>query len=195
MTGISPDHPDPPDPPDLPDPVDPSEPPEPADPPAPPGPTEPPMPVGTLEPDDLEPFVPPESPADADADATDASRLLVQAVGQLPPADRDRVYAWLLRTGFRPSPAGVPGPLARRLGWELGRPQGVQTQTREWGAAVVAELVRGSSSQAQQMVPVRFSADQHARLRAWCGEHGFSMATVIRGLVDRFLESQQPERG
>jgi hypothetical protein len=195
MTGISPDRPDPPDPPDLPDPVDPPEPPEPADPPAPPGPTEPPMPVGTLEPDDLEPFVPPESPADADADATDASRLLVQAVGQLPPADRDRVYAWLLRTGFRPSPAGVPGPLARRLGWELGRPQGVQTQTREWGAAVVAELVRGSSSQAQQMVPVRFSADQHARLRAWCGEHGFSMATVIRGLVDRFLESQQPERG
>jgi hypothetical protein len=60
---------------------------------------------------------------------------------------------------------------------------------------VVAELVRGSSSPAQQMVPVRFSADQHARLRAWCAEHGFSMATVIRGLVDRFLESQQPERG
>ena len=195
MTGISPDRPDPPDPPDLPDPVDPPEPPEPADPPAPPGPAEPPTPVGTLEPDDLEPFVPPEYPADADADATDASRLLVQAVGQLPPADRDRVYAWLLRTGFRSSPAGVPGPLARRLGWELGRQQGVQTQTREWGAAVVAELVRGSSSQAQQMVPVRFSADQHARLRAWCGEHGFSMATVIRGLVDRFLESQQPERG
>jgi hypothetical protein len=193
MTGISPDRPDPPDPPDLPDPVDPPEPPEPADPPAPPGPTEPPIPVGTLEPDDLEPFVPPESPADADA--TDASRLLVQAVGQLPPADRDRVYAWLLRTGFRSSPAGVPGPLARRVGWELGRQPGVQTQTREWGAAVVAELVRGSSSQAQQMVPVRFSADQHARLRAWCGEHGFSMATVIRGLVDRFLESQQPERG
>jgi hypothetical protein len=131
----------------------------------------------------------------ADADATDASRLLVEAVGQLPPADRDRVYAWLLRTGFRSAPTAVPGPLARRLGWELGRQQGVQTQTREWGAAVVAELVRGSSSSAQQMVPVRFSADQHARLRAWCGEHGFSMATVIRGLVDRFLESQQPERG
>jgi ParG len=195
MTGISPDRPDPPDPPDRPDLVDPPEPPEPADPPAPPGPTEPPMPVGTLEPDDLEPFVPPESPADADSDATDASRLLVQAVGQLPPADRDRVYAWLLRTGFRSSPAGVPGPLAPRLGWELGRQPGVRTQTREWGAAVVAELVRGSSSQAQQMVPVRFSADQHARLRAWCGEHGFSMATVIRGLVDHFLESQQPERG
>lgn len=193
MTGIPPDRPDPPDPLDPPDPVDPPEPPEPANPPAPPGPTEPPIPAGTLEPDDLEPFVPPESLADEAAE--DASRLLVQAVGQLPPADRDRVYAWLLRTGFRSPHAGVPGPLARRLGWELGGQQRVQTQTREWGQAVVAELVRGSSTPAQQMVPVRFSADQHARLRAWCGEHGFSMATVIRGLVDRFLESQQPERG
>ena len=42
------------------------------------------------------------------------------------------------------------------------------------------------------MVPVRFSTDQHAQLREWCAEHGFSMATVIRGLVARFLESQLP---
>jgi CO/xanthine dehydrogenase Mo-binding subunit len=125
----------------------------------------------------------------------DVSRLVIAAVSQLPEADRDRVYAWLLRTGMQPSPTGMPGPLARQASWELSRRPRTQTQTREWGAAVVAELVRGSSSPAQQMVPVRFSADQHARLRAWCAEHGFSMATVIRGLVDRFLESQQPERG
>ncbi len=144
-------------------------------------------------PDELGAFITAASPVDAEA--VDASRLLVQAVGQLPEADRDRVYAWLLRTGLRPSPAGAPGPLARRLGWALGGQAGSHTQTREWGAAVVSQLVRGSSSPAQQMVPVRFSADQHARLRAWCAAHGFSMATVIRGLVDRFLESQQPERG
>ena len=143
--------------------------------------------------DELGPFIPADAPDDAEA--LDASRLLAQAVGQLPEADRDRVYSWLLRTGLRPSRAGAPGPLARRLGWSLGAAAGSQTQTREWGAAVVSELVRGSSSPAQQMVPVRFSADQHARLRTWCGAHGFSMATVIRGLVDRFLESQQPERG
>ena len=193
MTGIPPDRPDPPDPLDPPDPVDPPEPPEPADPPAPPGPTEPPIPAcrssrRTWNRSSRRNPWPTPGPRTA-------SRLLVQAVGQLPPEDRDRVYAWLLRTGFRSQRAGVPGPLARRLGWELGHQQQVQTQTREWGQAVVAELVRGSSSPAQQMVPVRFSADQHARLRAWCGEHGFSMATVIRGLVDRFLESQQPERG
>jgi hypothetical protein len=47
----------------------------------------------------------------------------------------------------------------------------------------------------QQMVPVRFSSDQHAQLRQWCSEHGFSMATVIRGLVSRFLETQPPGPG
>jgi len=47
----------------------------------------------------------------------------------------------------------------------------------------------------QQMVPVRFSSEQHAQLRQWCSEHGFSMATVIRGLVARFLEAQPPGRG
>jgi hypothetical protein len=46
----------------------------------------------------------------------------------------------------------------------------------------------------QQVVPVRFTAEQHAQLREWCAEHGFSMATVIRGLVARFLEGQLPER-
>jgi CO/xanthine dehydrogenase Mo-binding subunit len=166
----------------------------PAGPPEPPGTPEPPGvpgPPGTpVPPDELRAFIPPGSPADADAEAEDASRLVIEAVGQLPEADRDRVYAWLLRTGMRPSPTGMPGPLARQASWELSRR--TQTQTREWGATVVAELVRGSSSPTQQMVPVRFSAEQHTRLRAWCAEHGFSMATVIRGLVDRFLESQQP---
>ena len=146
-----------------------------------------------VSPDELGPFVPPESLADAEArtprgcwSRPSGSCLPRTATGSTPGC---------CAPGSGRQWAGVPGPLARRLGWELGRQQRVQTQTREWGQAVVAELVRGSSSPAQQMVPVRFSADQHARLRAWCGEHGFSMATVIRGLVDRFLESQQPERG
>ena len=32
--------------------------------------------------------------------------------------------------------------------------------------------------------------DQLERLRSWCAEHGFSMAVVIRGLVERFLDDQ-----
>jgi hypothetical protein len=122
----------------------------------------------------------------------DAVELLIRAVGQLDPADRDRVFAWLLR---RDAGAQAPaGPFlmasegaARRHAWALNPELRTQTPAQE-------DLVRGlrGPSAAQQMVPVRFSTDQHAQLREWCAEHGFSMATVIRGLVARFLEGQLP---
>ncbi len=41
-----------------------------------------------------------------------------------------------------------------------------------------------------QMVPVRFPEPQYRRLKEWCSEHGFSMAVVVRGLVERFLDDQ-----
>jgi ParG len=123
----------------------------------------------------------------------DPVQLLIDAVGTLPQADRDLVYAWLLRR--------LPDPVADEL-TELGGPGGPR------GVRMAAALlqpgmtvtVSGSAQQfpqssGQQMVPVRFSSEQHARLREWCAEHGFSMATVVRGLVARFLEGQLPEAG
>ncbi|MGP7998752.1 MAG: plasmid partition protein ParG [Streptosporangiaceae bacterium] len=132
---------------------------------------------------------PPDDPAPGAAySSMDASRLLVQALAGLPPADRDTVYTWLLGTSLRLQPG-----LASQLGGPLTRAarQATQQDFGEAGAEVVRNLFRSPAAQAQQMVPVRFSAEQHTRLRAWCTEHGFSMATVIRGLVDRFLDSQQ----
>ena len=135
-------------------------------------------------------------PSSAAGTSLDASRILVRALAQLPAEDRDKVYTWLLGTSLRMQP-GVMEPLGRRLRWAVAAESGSVTQQDfgTAGAELVRDLFRGSSGSAQQMVPVRFSADQHARLRAWCSEHGFSMATVIRGLVDRFLDSQQPEIG
>jgi hypothetical protein len=43
-----------------------------------------------------------------------------------------------------------------------------------------------------QTFPVRLPEEQHAALKAWCTEHGFSMATVVRGLVENFLRAQGP---
>jgi hypothetical protein len=147
------------------------------------------------DPDQPAPDDPPPSPGTAYS-SMDASKLLVQALGQLPPADRDKVYTWLLGTGLHLQPG-----LTARLGAEVSRvkfagPMSVTQQDfGEAGADVVRNLFRSPAAPAQQMVPVRFSTDQHARLRAWCTEHGFSMATVIRGLVDRFLDSQQAAEG
>jgi hypothetical protein len=128
----------------------------------------------------------------------DPVELLVRAVGQLDTADRDRVYAWLLRRdASSPAPAGAapaaPEAAARRRAWALA-PELQSARMQALAQADVAHGLRGSPPAAQQMVPVRFSTDQHAQLREWCAEHGFSMATVIRGLVARFLEGQVPGR-
>ena len=153
--------------------------------------TEPTEPAEPAEP--TEPAAPPEAAEPGMAySSMDAAGLLVHALGQLPPADRDKVYTWLLGTSVQLSPG-----LASQLGVQFtrtGRPA-TQQDFADAGAEVVHSLFRSPSPGAQQMVPVRFSAEQHARLRAWCTEHGFSMATVIRGLVDRFLDSQQAAAG
>jgi hypothetical protein len=42
----------------------------------------------------------------------------------------------------------------------------------------------------QRVVPVRFPEPQYDRLKQWCATHGFPMAAVVRGLVERFLDEQ-----
>jgi hypothetical protein len=111
-------------------------------------------------------------------------QLLVKALGKLPDAERDQVYVWLLDRGLAAT-SGGPAPLSRQLRASL-----LSLQS----AGGLPGGLPGAQSIGQQVVPVRFAADQHAALRTWCNEHGFSMATVIRGLVARFLEGQLPAR-
>jgi len=144
-----------------------------ADPPNPPDPPEGSVPPGASVP-------PPEDPV----------ALLVQAVGTLPGDQRDLVLTWLIRQ------------LPRAYGHEalrgLTETYRVRRGEKLVGSAFdpVFEPIMGTGSMraagatGQQVVPVRFPAEQHAQLREWCAEHGFSMATVIRGLVARFLDSQ-----
>lgn len=132
----------------------------------------------------------PPGPA-ASGSPKDPVQLLVSAVGTLPQADQERVYAWLLRRVPLPGPdpgasgelTALPGQRAVSLAALL-RPDVTVTMSQQF-----------PQSSGHQMVPVRFSSEQHARLREWCTEHGFSMATVVRGLVARFLEGQLPEAG
>jgi hypothetical protein len=123
----------------------------------------------------------PEAPSPSPIGSTEVARLLVRALGTLPADERDQVYVWLLSRGMS-APYGA-AQLPGRM--------------REVSAQLLSlQNVGGPGPQiGQQVVPVRFSADQHAQLRTWCAEHGFSMATVIRGLVARFLEGQLPAGG
>ncbi len=111
------------------------------------------------------------------------AQLLLQAVDELPKDERDRVLTWLID----------PAPRSARTAWALhSHNQQPVSQLREMTPAVSAALRRRTAAQGEelQVVPVRLTGDQHAALREWCQEHGFSMATVIRGLVSRFLDGQ-----
>ncbi len=127
---------------------------------------------------------PPDVPAQPVPDIPkDPVQVLVSALGALPEADRDLVYTWLLRHGFE------AGPTRRLTAASRPRPGPLSTLLQQNVTLGSGALMTQTSG--QQVVPVRFSSEQHAQLRQWCSEHGFSMATVIRGLVSRFLEGQQ----
>jgi hypothetical protein len=102
------------------------------------------------------------------------AELVVDALKSLPDEDRDRALAWLIDRGAHWPPPEEPARFPRL---EPGLVQG----TLERYASLRGE---------HQGVLVRLPVEQHTRLREWCDQHGFAMATVIRGLVDRFLEQQ-----
>jgi hypothetical protein len=109
--------------------------------------------------------------------------LLAQALESLTSDERQRVTAWFLSRS-----SGVTSGLAT-----LGRRQNEELlHVLAPNPESFRELYGRSPGGSQQVVPVRLPADLHARLRLWCTDHGFSMATVVRGLVARFLDDQAP---
>jgi hypothetical protein len=96
---------------------------------------------------------------------------LADLLETLPSEDRREITAWLL-AGSRPTP---PAPL-----WP--------NSPRHWPGPVGAGPL--PSGEETQLVTVRLPTEGHARLRDWCSENGFTMAAVVRGLVERFLDDQ-----
>src|SRR5882757_528300 len=96
----------------------------------------------------------------------DPAERLAELLETLPPAERQEMTAWLLgRLHAR-------GTGAAFRAWPL---------TGEAPSRLTGSLPVGEDS---QLVTIRLPADRHARLRAWCAEHGFTMAAVVRGLVE-----------
>jgi hypothetical protein len=94
---------------------------------------------------------------------------LAELLETLPPEERKEITTWLLSRQHAPSWPMVTGRLRGFTG----------------------QLPVGEDS---QLVTIRLPADRHAALRAWCTEHEFTMAAVVRGLVERFLEQQSGEQ-
>jgi hypothetical protein len=101
---------------------------------------------------------------------------LAELLETAPPEARREITAWLLRTR---EPARV-GPAIPHM-------HDVSDRVTSLLYGLAGNLPPAADS---QVVTIRLPTTRHAALRDWCAEHGFSMAAVVRGLVERFLEEQ-----
>src|SRR5262245_53300380 len=119
--------------------------------------------------------------------AAPADRL-AELLETLPSDERRSITSWLLAFSH---PAALPesgGHWPPAAIMALAGPP----QTEERVRRIAATLSTGEDS---QLVTIRLPAERHAELRTWCAEHGFTMAAVVRGLVERFLEEHASGRG
>ncbi len=119
-----------------------------------------------------------------------AARSLVKGIRGLPAREQDELLAYLLESAITSRPeAGAPG------GQFGGLVAGQLAHDPSGAAASVSSIGVGPSFRAgpggHRMVPFRLPGPLYERLKAWCGEHGFAMAVVMRGLAERFLDEQE----
>ena len=114
--------------------------------------------------------------------------LLLTAIRSLPEPDQDAVLALLLQ--------GLTGNET----WEHAVAQGDLRRRAELAVRGTMQLSRGGLFASERgltpasdakMVPIRFPQERYDELKTWCEKHKFPMAAVVRGLVERFLESQR----
>jgi predicted DNA-binding protein len=106
-----------------------------------------------------------------------AARLLVKAVRALPQREQDQVLGALLK-----EKSAGPLPFIRAAG-----PPDVLFFGDPASRLYPGTEVAGPTA----MLPVRLPPELHERLRRWSTGQGFSMAGVVRGLVERFLDEQE----
>lgn len=109
--------------------------------------------------------------------------LLVKAVRELSPEEQDEILGALLVS--QAGPARLIGRHQIGLG-HLG--DAVRAQLGERLSTMVGD------SGDLKVLPVRLPVTDYERLRAWAGEHQFSMAVIVRTLVERFLDGQAVPR-
>lgn len=102
--------------------------------------------------------------------AEQPSVKLAELLEKASPDDRKAIVAWLLESRFAVSAADAED--------QAERPRTVK---------LFSGLPLGES----QLVTVRLPQELHGQLRDWCSEHGFTMASVIRGVVERFVSERR----
>jgi hypothetical protein len=111
---------------------------------------------------------------------SDITRLLYKAVKSLSEDEQAAVFEYFFERGLGSPMQSAPFRAHDPSMWL----RGFSPET----ATVVTAKKPG---QAQQVIPVRLSEETHRRLKQWSADHDFHMSVVVRGLVERFLDSWQ----
>lgn len=121
------------------------------------------------------------------APQSSVTRLLLKAVKGLPEEEERVVLEHLVERGIGLPHAASAEPLTDDVVHvQRSRRSAVLSEPRTMASMFMAQKAVGPD---QIMIPVRLSEDQHRQLKEWCAEHNFPMAVVVRGLVERFLDS------
>ena len=100
------------------------------------------------------------------------SAKLAELLEKASPDDRKVIIGWLLES---------------RFGVSASNPEDQWMVKRLRTAQMFGDIPTGET----QLVTVRLPQELHGQLRNWCGEHGFTMASVIRGVVERFVSERR----
>ena len=131
------------------------------------------------------------------------TELLLKAVRALPPAEQDEVLGALLGGMVSGPASGAPFDGSAGVALTLDAPFAVDIGPTAVSRAdrllrvqplgTLESLVGtppGEAETALRVLPVRLPVTDYERLRAFSRQHGFSMAVIIRTLVERFLDGQ-----
>jgi hypothetical protein len=116
------------------------------------------------------------------------TELLLKAVRGLSQQEQDEVLAGLL-AGFsqlQPAHPLVQEPRSWAMPFASARVEIVERL-----AHAEQSTTPGSAGGDLKVLPVRLPSVDYEQLRQWSREHGFSMAVIIRTLVERFIRDQQ----
>jgi hypothetical protein len=119
----------------------------------------------------------------------DVGQLLLKALNGLSPEEQGELLGQLISRSvpvpWASTPVGLGVPIdgadSVAVASLLGVAQALRAPRRS-GRAAVAEL---------KVLPVRLPVADYERLREWSKSHDFSMAVIIRTLVERFLDAQE----
>jgi len=124
------------------------------------------------------------NPSDPSKRSDDVMRLLFEAVKGLPEEQQRAIFEYFFERAIG---SAQPPFFGQLMGKEVrGTVERALSDPAALATLFTAQKPMGPE---QIMIPVRLSEAQHRRLKQWCVEHNFPMAVVVRGLIERFLDS------